>query len=555
MSVHFRVEDQKIIVFGNTYPVKDQIKAIGARFNGKDKTWIISQSDHALLQVETLCRSVGGGNVGGMLVRTESEKADIASGDITGKVLEKPKVNVPPDSLSISDLMTKIKMTLTQGFPVPLWVVGEVQNVSSKPSGLFFSLAEPKNENTHVGTVTAKALLWRNKLKDLDRVRNTEVEKELLQEGMQVRVLVRVEFYQDRGNVTLQVVDVDPNFTKGALALAREKLLAELRLKGLDRKNKMLEVPRFPFRVGLITAKGSRAYSDFCDQLISQGFSGEIEFASASMQGEKVTAEVCAALEKLENKDCDLIVITRGGGSAADLRWFDEKELALKIAHCRVPVIAAIGHHDDRCVAEEISYQRQKTPTAAAEFILKVFQSTKERFQELEKTINQVLNVKMERVDKQLLQLQHGLQVQTDRRLKHLEEVLFLKSQSLLKSLQHAIHQADSLLSKFVHQISQVAQTTIMRKSHQVAQFFSQLESLPLMRIQRMESQLLKVETSIERHNPAPWLAKGWTQLIKSNGAKLTSIESVAIGDQIKTVLKDGELEFEVTSKSKKGET
>src|SRR5690606_25259143 len=124
-----------------------------------------------------------------------------------------------------------------------------------------------------------------------------------------------VSFYRDRGQISLTVEDIDPSFTKGALALAREQLMKALRQKGLDRKNGSLPFPPFPFRVGLVSAKGSRAYSDFTHQLTSGGFPGAIIFESSPMQGEAVPAGITNALAKLVARGVDVIVVTRGGGS------------------------------------------------------------------------------------------------------------------------------------------------------------------------------------------------------------------------------------------------
>ena len=135
-------------------------------------------------------------------------------------------------------------------------------------------------------------------------------------------------------------------------------------------------MPSFPLRVGLITAEGSRAMSDFLDQLHSYKFPEEVIFYPAHMQGESTLKEVAEGLRKLSQMNLDAIVLTRGGGSAADLRWFDTvPRLPYALAEAKMP-ISAIGHHDDVCVAELISYHREKTPTAAADFLITKIKQT-----------------------------------------------------------------------------------------------------------------------------------------------------------------------------------
>ena len=204
-------------------------------------------------------------------------------------------------------------------------------------------------------------------------------------------MLCDLTLFKDRGQLSLQIQSIDPNFTKGSLALAREKLLKELRVKGLDKANKQLKLSPFPFLIGLLSAEDSRAKSDFIDQLKVYGFPGEVVFYPTQMQGENTLTEVVKGLNALQSLGCDLIVMTRGGGSAADLRWFDSPEIAYAIAESKIPVLAAIGHHEDVCVAEDICYQREKTPTAAADFIISLFQRTRERLDQMSLSLDKTL--------------------------------------------------------------------------------------------------------------------------------------------------------------------
>ena len=88
------------------------------------------------------------------------------------------------------------------------------------------------------------------------------------------------------------------------------------------------------------------------------------------MQGKQVTQSIITALKNLSKQGCQAIVITRGGGSLADLRWFDDYILAEFVAKYNIPVISAIGHYDDISILEEISYKNCKTPTDAADFLI-----------------------------------------------------------------------------------------------------------------------------------------------------------------------------------------
>ena len=369
MGLHFVIRENIIIVHGDTFRHRDEIKALGGRFDSRYKTWQIPFSDQALERVQALSGRAEA-TPGHLQVAAREPVPDTATQE-----------SAPDAGMPVRELVTAVARSVTTGFPAPVWVTGEIENIAVRSQGIFLNLAEPKprDDAGGAGSISVKATIWPSALDYMRKMHGEDAVRQVLQDGSQVRCLCRVGFYRDRAQLSLTIENVDPLFTKGALALAREALLRELRAKGLDRANKARLMPVFPFVVGLVSSEGSRAESDFLHQLESGPFPGKVIFMHAATQGEKVPVEVPAAISTLARAGCDLIVITRGGGSAADLRWFDAPGVAYAIAGCPVPVVAAIGHHDDTCVAEEICHSRQKTPTAAAQFIVDTFAQARTR--------------------------------------------------------------------------------------------------------------------------------------------------------------------------------
>ena len=388
MALHFPVREDKIIVYGDTYRHRDAIKALSGRFDKVFKTWQIPLNDEALKTVQGLSSPAAAG-----VTTAKPEKIAERSGT------EPPRTD---QGIPVRDLVAAVAQSIATGFPGPVWVIGEIENLTIRPQGIFLNLAETKEQgrSATVGSISVKATIWPNGLEYMAQMHGEETLRQIMQDGMQVRCLCRVGFYRDRAQLSLTIENIDPLFTRGALALARETLLKDLRLKGLDRANKQLPIPLFPFRIGLISSEGSRAESDFLHQMESGLFPGKILFMHAATQGEKVPIEVPAAIKHLAAAGCDVIVITRGGGSAADLRWFDAPEIAYAVAGCPVPIIAAIGHHDDTCIAEEICHLRQKTPTAAAQYLIDCFATVRSRIDAagtgLKNSIDRMAEVQMQ---------------------------------------------------------------------------------------------------------------------------------------------------------------
>ena len=486
---------------GKTYPYKDTIKALGGRFLGENKTWRIPFDNETKREIDALCKSVGGGPLKIVEESTQScEQTNHLKKNSKESKLENSihlslqnqqdtqADNIPSNNiaamqssdLTISDLMNRVQLAITHTFPKTVWILGEIQNINFRKSGCFFNIAEKKQGASGSATITANATLWNQTQKILARKLGKDNLDSMLEDGLKVRILCQVGFYRDRGQITLNVMDLDPSFTKGALALAREQLLKKLKQSGMDQANKRLYLSTFPLKVGLISAEGSRAKSDFLDQLKTYRFPGEVIFFPAQMQGEATLKGVSEGIAALEELKCDIIVLTRGGGSAADLRWFDSEQTAMAIAKCKIPIIAAIGHHDDTCIAEEICYKREKTPTAAADFIVHIIQSTKELLHKkllflsdsLTQKVHQFSKIQNAIADKMHHTAIHSLTQRSQKPVQisfQLQQILQSKQNQLRQGLQEAHSKIDAIcrqkLSRLEHQFELAA-----HQIHQISQ-------------------------------------------------------------------------------------
>ncbi|MDE3268978.1 MAG: exodeoxyribonuclease VII large subunit [Pseudomonadota bacterium] len=503
MPVYFRRLEQHIIIFGDTYQHRTIIKGWGGRFNGSDKSWYIPYSDIILDKVREFTTSNGG-----CQLPDASPK--------TAPIEKQPEVAATTDNLTVSSLLAKIDGLIRVNFPQSIWVIGEAQNISHK-THMYFQLAEQKDDDSR-RAITVDAVIWRSQLQDIITQRG----KDFIQEGLKVRCLCAVQIYRDRGAISLHVLDVDSSYGLGQLALEREKLLRKIRQEGLEKKNKLLKIPRFPLRIGLITADGSRACSDFCHQLEALAVPAQIYFLPTPMQGEETLTAVPRAIEALQ-QTCDLLVLTRGGGSASDLRWFDMAEIAYAIVHASVPIVAAIGHHDDLCVSEEVCCMRQKTPTAAADYIAELFNNTYSLLQEY--------------ADEMTALLQRRLQLAKDA-YSAAQENLFASATVCIQHFQRAILQHSNNLT----QCALDYRSSHNRRLLNLAATMSKAsESFLLNKVQQLHAH----EKTLMRYDPRPWLERGWTRLYDQHQT-IKSITQVQVGSEAKAVLQDGKLTLQI---------
>ena len=271
----------------------------------------------------------------------------------------------------VSELNEHIKEVLSGGFPEIVWVCGEIQNYDrsrDKPH-IFFELVE-KEEHSQTITARIGLVIFSGKKFQIQSILKKSESPFELKDDIEVKFACKVDFYAPHGAVRLLVESIDPFYTLGKLAQDRLKLIAELKAKGILEKNKQLELPPVPLNVGLITAYDSAAYNDFYSELKRSRLGFKIHLRNAVMQGKATETDVPAAIRQLSAMaDLDVIVITRGGGSIADLACFDSRSIAEAIASCRLPVLTGIGHEINTSIADLAAHTYFKTPTAAAQFL------------------------------------------------------------------------------------------------------------------------------------------------------------------------------------------
>ena len=268
-------------------------------------------------------------------------------------------------TLTVAQLLDTVGDAVGAAIPGPVWVRGEVSGFQRTSRGAaFFRLVDP-DQPDHTLEVAASGRMMQSVTHVLETAGVGS-----LRSGIEVRVRGTVGLRHSRGLIQLNLLEVDPAFTAGRLALDRGEVLRRLAADGSLAANERLEVPLVPLRIGLVTSRGSAAHADFVDQLRRPGYGFSVRTVQAAMQGEAAVGNIVRALERLAFEDIDLVALVRGGGAKLDLAAFDSEPVGRAIASMPVPVITGIGHETDRTVADEVAAVSLKTPTAAAEWIV-----------------------------------------------------------------------------------------------------------------------------------------------------------------------------------------
>lgn len=233
-----------------------------------------------------------------------------------------------------------------------IYIKGEISNFTNhyKSGHLYFSLKD--NDSL------LKCVMFRSSAQYL---------KFVPENGMKVIVRGSVSVFQRDGVYQLYAAEIQPDGI-GSLYLAFEQLKEKLSVMGLFSEEHKKPIPRFPQKIGIITAETGAAVADM-KNIISRRYPlAEILIYPSLVQGPQAPDELCRGISYFNlRKNVDTIIIGRGGGSIEDLWAFNSEMLAYEIYNCDIPVISAVGHETDFTICDFVSDLRAPTPSAAAE--------------------------------------------------------------------------------------------------------------------------------------------------------------------------------------------
>ncbi len=184
-------------------------------------------------------------------------------------------------------------------------------------------------------------------------------------DGMHVLVQATVTLYEPTGSYQLNVADMQPDGV-GAQALALKQRREKLAKLGYFDAEHKRPIPPLPQKVGIVTSASGAAKHDMIQTIAQRCPLVTVCVYPCLVQGADAPQSIAEALHTAGADGCDVILMGRGGGSAEDLSAFQEEIVAHAVYASPVPVISAVGHETDHCIADDVADLRVPTPTAAA---------------------------------------------------------------------------------------------------------------------------------------------------------------------------------------------
>jgi len=396
--------------------------------------------------------------------------------------------------LSLYELNQFIKDVIETAFPQAFLVTAEIASCDVKRH-CYLTLIDKEDDTIRA---EMKAVIWANRYQVVSRVFE-EATGARFSKGIKVLFQAELSFHERYG-LKLNILNIDPSYTIGELAVRRKEILERLVRENLISRNKEIEFPIVPQRIGIISSSTAAGYEDLMNHLVNNPY--KYQFAcklyEAVMQGDRAEESIVDALRQCaeDASGLDVVVIVRGGGGQVDLHCFDSYEIGKAIALLPLPVISGIGHQRDITVVDEVSNRREKTPTAVADMIITTLKEFEERIEASAHNLIHGVNRMRTDLTENLLSVSKGLEI--------------------------------------------AARNRVLDNAHRLAAFFKGLQYCT--KLIKNEALNLRVkENSIQHLNPRNVLKRGYS-ITYHNGKVVKTVDDVTDGDSLKTILYKGEI-------------
>ena len=400
-----------------------------------------------------------------------------------------------------------------------LTVRGEITDfkVHFKSGHSYFTL---KEDGSLIKCAMFKSALARNAFKP--------------ENGVNVLCTGDIEVYEPNGVYQLIVREIVPvGIGQKFLQIeAIKKKLADMGCFAAERKKPL---PPLPKRIAVVTSLNGAAVRDVLNILGRRYPVGEVRIFPSQVQGDTAHLTIVRALKAADESGCDVIILTRGGGSYEDLMAFNTEEVAVAVSQCRTPIISAVGHETDTTLADYAADVRAPTPSAAAEICAP----------QLEQLLSAVDFMKKRLTDG----LETALRL-AEQRLDDCETRLAANSPA------DRISREDERLSAFSARMRSAAERITERGESSLAALRLRLGSAAEQYLGAAESRFGSLSARLEALDPYKVLERGYVIAMK-DGSPVTDPAALGINDEITIRFRDGSVTARITGTDtgEKGQT
>lgn len=416
---------------------------------------------------------------------------------------------------SVSELTQKIKNRLEDGFLPPyIRLSGEVSKPQFSGGHLYFTVKDS-------GAIM-NCVMWRTSI--------ASGLKFDIETGQKVVVTGDIKVYAPSGRYQFQAVRIEKEGV-GNKFYELEKLKQKLMAEGLFDIAHKKPIPKYPKRIGIVTAKSGAVIDDICKVARDHNVYVNLILCPAKVQGEDAAITLIKGIERLEELGVDIIIIGRGGGSMEDLWCFNDERLARAVYNCKIPVISGVGHEPDWTIIDGVADLRAATPTDAAKQAIPVLREHLENLDNYKERLKNNIQAKIDKLKHKLSDTELMIKKQSPQmKFKEIERRLDLYSVNFNKSIKDKIDSYDKYITASRQNIGRM-----MRATYETS-----------------NRRYISLATELDGNSPMKRLLGGYSYIENDAGDNVNSIKKVKTGERLKLVLSDGSLKAKVEEVNEK---
>ncbi|MFN2309804.1 MAG: exodeoxyribonuclease VII large subunit [Gammaproteobacteria bacterium] len=441
--------------------------------------------------------------------------------------MQPPSPTPEREVYSVGRLNAEARALLEGAFPL-IWVQGELSNVSRPASGhLYFTLKD--------ATAQVRCAMFRG---------NNRFLKFRPEDGQQVLVRANLSLYEARGDYQLIAQSLE-EAGAGALQRAFEALKQRLAAEGLFDAAHKQPLPTLPRRIGVITSPTGAAIRDILSVLERRFPAIPVLVYPVPVQGAGAGAEIAAAIRRADrHRDCDVLIVARGGGSLEDLWAFNEETVARAIYACGIPVVSGVGHEVDFSIADFVADRRAPTPSVAAEMVSPDQAEWLNQLRTLDTELYKRLARRLERLNERLNWLDKRLEQQhPGQRLRQRAQRLDDLEPRLQRALRAGLRQRRAELATLSARLQRHHPGPRLRRTRErEAALTLRLHTATRTQLQKLRQRLAGVLRALDAVSPLATLERGYAIVTADDGTVLHAAAQAHRGDKILARLAQGRL-------------
>ena len=438
------------------------------------------------------------------------------------------------DIYNVTRLNREVRAVLEGSFP-SIWLQGEISNFACPASNhMYLSLKDIHSQ--------VRCAMFKNK----NRFLKFEPEN-----GLEVLVRANVSLYEGRGEFQLIIEQMDLA-GEGGLQRAYEELKQTLFKEGLFEEEHKQTLPDMPKTIGIITSPTGAAIRDIISVLKRRYLTGNIIVYPVSVQGDGSSEQIINMLKTAEKRnECDVIILSRGGGSIEDLWAFNNEALARAIFDCSIPVVSGIGHEIDFTIADFVADQRAATPSAAAELVSPDQMHIKKTVFNQQTRLIQILQTSLSKLKQNIIHLEKRLPhpvTQLQNNAQRLDAVSLRMNHLIQSSVTQQKHRLHDLLST-INKHSPIQRIRFYTERSE--QIYQRLQLATNNHIQKQNAQIQTVARALNAVSPLATLNRGYAIVQKYDyQGIIRSAKQLVQGDEVLTHFSQGQAKCTVNEVS-----